>query len=572
MKKQNPFHKHWISEKLSSVFSRTRHNRRRLFLIMVFGVFLLRCSNLFSEGVRQITPAAEEFTFEQYEVVLGSTKRQTVLTGFLRGGDFAELAVVHIDENNNHRLHIYAFGDGTWVPELDITLRPGVLFIDVANINGRDRLITYEQNRLNWFDPESATEHMLVVVTSNFKPPRSGEIPHVDITRDVNGDGRDDLVVPDFDGFSVFIQMSDGTFADPVKLGPPTEMERILGADGYRYDPWSQSRVHEIDYNRDGRTDLVFWNEDHFEVHLQDESGLFAPNAKTFTTEVAFDSDRFSSLTAADMTGRVLHSLADLNGDDIADLVVFKLSGRDISSKHSSYEVHFGVPTPDGGTTFTRDSDITFQSDGKIQLGMDRHDFNRDDQVDLMITTIDVEFLKGSLWKSIKGFMGDDIWLGLEFYRMEEGCYSDTPNTTRRIALDGVPSNSEPGWVPLDIVLRGATHERRNTQQSYPRAFNTTLRIGDVTGDGYSDLLIADHPRIMVVFVGVPGPEMFTRQPQEVKVAIPNDEEYTWLVDLNKDGVQDLLMHHPFTLRDAHGAPTQPPGTESHRVTILIAR
>ncbi|GEM_PF-375305 len=572
MKKQNLFHKHWISKKLSSVFSRTRHNRRNLFFIMVFGVFLLRCSNLFSEGVRQITPAAEEFTFEQYEVVLGSTKRQTVLMGFLLGGDFAELAIVHIDENNNHRLHIYAFGDGTWVPELDITLRPGVLFIDVANINGRDRLITYEQNRLNWFDPESATEHMLVAGTSNFKPPRSGEIPHVDITRDVNGDGRDDLVVPDSDGFSVFIQMSDGTFADPVKLGPPTEMERILGADGYRYDPWSQSRVHEIDYNRDGRTDLVFWNEDHFEVHLQDESGLFAPNAKTFTTDVTFDSDRFSSLTAADMTGRVLHSLADLNGDDIADLVVFKLSGRDISSKHSSYEVHFGVPIPDGGTTFTRDSDITFQSDGKIQLGMDRHDFNRDDQVDLMITTIDVEFLKGSLWKSIKGFMGDDIWLGLEFYQMGESRYLDMPNTTRNIALDGVSSNREPGWVPLDIVLRGATHERRNAQQSYPRAFNTTLRIGDVTGDGYSDLLIADHPRIMVVFVGVPGPEMFTRQPQEVKVAIPNDEEYTLLVDLNKDGVQDLLMHHPFTLRDAHGAPTQPPGTEPHRVTILIAR
>ena len=52
-------------------------------------------------------------------------------------------------------------------------------------------------------------------------------------------------------------------------------MSRIYGADGYRYDPWSQSRVHEMDYNRDGRRDLVFWNEDHFEVHLQDERGLF---------------------------------------------------------------------------------------------------------------------------------------------------------------------------------------------------------------------------------------------------------------------------------------------------------
>ena len=567
MKKRNPFHKRFLS-----AAERTMHYRRSLFSILVFGVFLSGYSGLFGEEVEQTVPAAAEFIFEQYEIVTGSAKRQTVLTGFLLGGAIAELAVVHIDENNDRHLRIYAFGDGTWAPKLNAALRPGVLFVDVANIGGHDRLVTYESGHLNWFDPESAMERPLVAVTSNFKPPRSSEIPHVDITQDVNADDRDDLVVPDSDGFWVFIQMSDGTFAEKVKIGPSTDMERIRGADGYRYDPWSQSRVHRIDYNRDGRIDLVFWDEDHFKVHLQDEHGLFASGATTFTTDVAFDSDRLSLLTTGDMTGKVLHSLADLNGDGVADMVVFKLSGRNISSKRSSYEVHFGAPTPDGGIGFARGVDIVFQSDKKIQLGMDLHDFNRDGQVDLMITTIDLEFLKGSLWKSIKGFMGDDIWLDLEFYQMEEGRYPGTPNTTRRIALDGVPSHREPGWVPLEIVLRGATHERRNTQKSYPRAFNTTLRIGDVTGDGRSDLLLGDHPRIMGVFVGVPGPEMFARRHQAVAVALPNDEEYTWLVDLNKDGVQDILMHHPFTLRDAHGAPKLPPGTEPHRVTILIAR
>lgn len=571
MKKQNSFHKRWISVKPGSVTEPTRHYQQNLFSILVFGIFLLRCSSLFSEEVAQMTPV-KEFTFEQCEVVLGSAKRQTVLTGFLFGGNFAELAVVYTDENNDNHLCIYTFSDGTWIPKLDATLRPEVLFVDVANIDGHDRLITYERDRLNWFDPESATEHTLVAVTSNFKPPRGGEIPHVDITQDVNDDGRDDLVVPDFDGFWVFIQMSDGAFAEKVKIGPPTKMERILGADGYRYDPWSQSCIHEVDYNQDERTDLVFWSEDHLKVHLQDELGLFAPNARTLTTDVAFDSDRFSSLITADMVGKMLHSLADLNGDNITDLVVFKLSDKDISSKHSSYEVHFGASTPDGGTMFSRNVDLSFQSDERIQIEMDRHDFNSDGQIDLMITTVDTKFLKGSLWKRIKGFMGDDIWLDLEFYQMEEGRYPDTPNTTRRIALDGVPSHREPGWVPLDIVLRGGTHERRKTQKNYPRAFNTTVLIGDVTGDGILDLLLADHPRIMEVFVGVPGPEMFARQPQEVAVAMPNDEEYTWLVDLNKDGMQDLLMHHPFTLRDAHGAPIQPPGTEPHRVTILIAR
>ena len=50
-----------------------------------------------------------------------------------------------------------------------------------------------------------------MTVTSNFDRPRRDEIPHVDITRDVNDDDRDDLVVPDVDGFWVFVQMEGGT-------------------------------------------------------------------------------------------------------------------------------------------------------------------------------------------------------------------------------------------------------------------------------------------------------------------------------------------------------------------------
>ena len=86
---------------------------------------------------------------------------------------------------------------------LDFRVSSAVSFVDVANIGGRDRLIAYESGHLSWFDPESATERALVAATVNFNPPRRDEIPHVDVTRDVNGDGRDNLVVPDVDGFSV---------------------------------------------------------------------------------------------------------------------------------------------------------------------------------------------------------------------------------------------------------------------------------------------------------------------------------------------------------------------------------
>ena len=562
----------------------TKNDRRSRSLVTFLGALLWGFITPLDDGIHQ-SVAATELSFEQHDVVIGPALRQTALTGFLLGGAIAEVAVVNIDEGDR-RLRIYAFGDGAWTLRHTIKLHSEVMFIDVANIGGRDRLVTYEPGRLNWLDPESFSEQELVSVTSNFKPPRREEIPHVDVTRDVNGDDRDDLVVPDVDGFWVFIQMSNGAFAAPVKIGPPTDMSGIYGADGYRYAPWSQSRVHAMDYNRDGRSDLVFWSGDHFQAHIQDERGLMNPVAKTFTTDVTFDSDDLFSLATGDMTGRVLHSLSDMNGDSVTDLIIASLEGGDISRKRSAYEVHFGSPTPDGGTEFAPGVDITFRSNDRMQLRkdrayrsndriqsrMDRYDFNADGQVDLMFTTVDPYFLKSSLWKSMKGFMGDDILLGLEFYLMEGGRYRSTPNAIRITGLDGIPSHREPGSVPLEIVLRGATHERRKTQRIWPGAFNSTLLIGDVTGDGHSDLVFGSHPRQLEIFLGVPGQELFTQRSQGVRVTVPNDAEYVWLADLNRDGKQDILMHHPFILRDGHGTPLQPPGIEPHRLTMLIAR
>ncbi len=631
---------------------------RRFPLSAASTILLPLVAVLLSGVLSSASAQSAEYLFDRQEIDIGPALRQTVLTGFLLGGDVADLAVVKIEEDGGRSVRVFAFAggsgeedgsgqdegpakdegpvkdegvgkgegsgydegskengkrasprtNGTWQLKVDARLRSGVTFVDVARIGGRDRLITGEPDRLNAWDPDTETEYGLVSVASGFQAPREGEVPHVDVTRDVNGDGRIDLVVPGADGFHVFVQVEDGAFADPVVIGPPSSLDPILGADGYRYDPWSVSRVHPFDYNGDGRVDLVSWNGARFEAHLQDGQGLFDPEPAAFTTDARFDSDDFTMLATGDMTGRVLHSFTDMNRDGIADLVIYALEGAKIAEKRSAYEVHFGArgsdgrviadgrdrsnggvqsdgrvrsdgraqpddrAQSDGRVQFSSEVDVSIQTDGNIQLAMERVDLGRDCEPGLVVTSIERKYLESSLFKRIKGFMGDDVWLNLAFYRMEAGRAPVRPAATRRIQLDGAPSPREPGWVPLDVVLLGGRHALRNDRGDYRRAFNKNRFIGDVTGNGRSDLLLEWTHRELHVYAGVPGPELFAEQPRKVAVELPNDGEYAWMSDLNGDGRQDIVMHRLFTKRDAHGAPMELPGAEPHRVTLLIAR
>ena len=489
---------------------------------------------------------APAFVPAHHEVVFGAAERLTVLAGFLSGGPVADLVALTVDEDGDRRLRVFSFLDGDWSPAVETSLRRDASFVDIANIGGRDRLIACGDGRLTWFDPASGEERELVVVTSDFEAAPRREVLHVDVTRDLNGDGLDDLAVPHGHGFHVFVQRRDGAFAEPLTIGPSAGLDRVYGADGYKYRPWEEGgRIHEMDYDLDGRTDLVFWDEDRFVVHRQDGSGLFRPDGETFTTAIPFDSDQIASLAApagirnrrldhmpeGQSTGRVLHSLTDMNGDGVADLVVFSLKGSSLWKMHSSYEVHFGAPASGGGTEFSATPGAVVESEG-IVAGVDRHDFDRDGQVDVMVTAFEPTILSAARVLIMSLFTGAGSF-DLEFFRMEDGRYARRPVAVREI-------------------------RPRSPGKSGERSFWPAVRLGDLNGDGRSDALIARNRKRLHVHLGVPGPELFAKRPQRIAVQVPEDEEYTWLADLNRDGKDDVLMHHASA-------------TAPHRLTVLMS-
>ncbi len=531
------------------------------FFGLIFSVFLSGCSGVPSGEIKQTVPVPDTaVSFKQREVITGTTKHQTVLTGFLMGGPVAELAVVNIGENNKRRLRIYTFSQDAWVPKLDTKLRPDVLFVDVATIDGHDRLITYEHGRLNWFDPDSAMEHTLLNITTNYNATDASDIPHVDITQDLNGDRLDDIVVPDIDGFWIATQLNNGSFSEPVKLGPPEPfLDKFAMDESHSYREvginaltvfWYLSRLHQMDYNRDGRNDLVFWNEDHFDVYCQDKRGMFSTVPETFTIDVPFDTDGAYSIAfgfsgenmLALISGfrentkrRILYTFRDMNGDKVADMVIHTLKGRSLGKQRSRYEVYFGIPVPNG-TVFAQDASVTIHPRGTagalLPWGYSSQwlqDFDTDGDIDILFRDV-----KTGLGGMTRAMVGSSIAMDIELYHMEDGAYSKKPATTRKIR------------PTFDLFEK-------------KRVFFPAVLLGDVNGDKRPDLLIGENWEEMCIFLGVPGPKLLARKPQKVVVAMPEDERNIKLVDLNKDNKQDILIYHRST-------------TKPHRVTMLIAQ
>ncbi len=510
-------------------------------------------------GIASTSVASENELFDIYEIDTGDANHQTVLTGSFTGSEHVELAVISAGDDGTKRVTVFRLDDDQWQVHREFPIDQEILFVDRLEVAGRNQILTYRVGAFGRLDLDTGHEEELVKVPVDFQRDADSGLPRLQVARDLNGDGLDDLVMPSIEGFWISTQLSDGSFSDAVKLGPQEPHlnanaygdERTYGQVGINTQtlPWYLSRVHQLDYDHDGRIDLVFWNDPFFEVYRQDVTGQFVDDPETFTVDVPFDLDgayalafQFSDRGVASLLlglgGRfeytVFQGFPDLDRDGIGDLVTLTFSGRRIFSLRGRYDVRFGKETPEG-VSFSSSPDTSAWTPGPaggeaFGYASQRYvDIDADGMNDLTMASVNT-----GLGGMTRAMVGNSISMDVAVYRLDNGVYPERPDIRRKIRTP---------FAPFD--KRGVL---------FP-----TILSGDVNGDGRMDLLAVERWDELSVYLGMNSPQLLSKQSLDVAVEVPVDERFVKVGDLNDDGHDDLVIQYPSD-------------SESNRVAVLLAR
>lgn len=477
-------------------------------------------------------PLTAELAYESALIDIGEADG-VLLHGDLTPGRVDDL-VVFTDggEDRERRMTVYAFGDDGWRVVRDAAVDRDVIFVDVLATAAGDRLLLFRRDHVEWVDPTDWTRRPLVSAPSVYNVPPK-DVPRVAIARDINGDGRDDLALPDFDGYWVWLQdaQANGGWTKPVKLAAtPTAMS------GYRSTTYRPREMYELDDDGDGRMDVAFWEDERFLVYRATDEGF-----ETEPVEIELPVDvRSDDVTVSVGIGggsdlgkdRVtLYDVGDYNGDGVGDLVTNTLTIDGLLDQRTRYDFHFGKRDAGGGTVFSAVPDTAIPSRG-IQGPFDTDDFDNDGAKDFGMATIDI-----GIGTIIGALLTGSVRFDIDFYVMRDNAYPEVPNVTRP--------------VKIRFSLRTGTITS-----------GRWMNLGDMTGDGLTDLLVPGGGEGIEVYAGTGDASLFADRPTVIAVDFPDTTVPggVHIADLNDDGRDDLMIRFP---------PTE---DEANRIGVVLSR
>jgi len=383
---------------------------------------------------------------------------------------------------------------------------------DPANL-GADQICYLDERGVVVIDPSSGTADRIIDVESIYHgrpwrgPARS------DFVRDVDGDGIDDVLVPQFSGWLVARRQASGFDRYLLDVRPRV----AVGAEQISYMP-RDPQVGDVD--GDGLNDVVFLVDTEFVTFIQGPQGQFSTPGRhdPIQAPLATEAQRAQweredgQVDQSDLQIEEVEIVKDFNNDGVLDLLTEKSISEGVFDRRSEYHLYLG--RRDGKTViYAAQPDGSITSDG-VQFDPLIVDVDADERLDVATPSTRL-----GLARVVGALFSGRISVDLNVYRMAPGgSFSESPDYQTRFKVE------------FDL---------KTGLSRYP-----AVAIADFDGDGNAELMVQESQDELTLYPGLTGPALFGKKGQSLSLPLPRNGQMVEASDLDGDGLADLLVRY----------------------------
>ncbi|MDG1312470.1 MAG: VCBS repeat-containing protein [Porticoccaceae bacterium] len=416
------------------------------------------------------------------------------------------------DEPIRH-IKIYQRSSSEWNLVLTKALKDSMDLVDTITTPKGIQLVGLQGSQLLYLDENTSLFAPLLNTSPMFSGRSWGSSPVMEMFTDLNDDGFDDFLMPNFDGWEIALQTSDG-FLAPQLVGPRPSMSY---RDTARYVAYRAEEALLVDENNDGLTDIAFWQDGYFAVHRQNPLGKFSRAPVNLDVNLKDMLSGYAQISIGEGANndegknRLLDEIVDINNDGVSDLIVKRIKGEGIFGWESEYEVYLGMINAQNLLKFTESPSSVIRTDG-FQFDNERQDISGDGNQEFVITSVDV-----SLGTVIKALITRSVSVDISIYKMKDGKFSSKPSARKTVS---------------------ARFDFGSGDLFFPAVLSA-----DVNGDGRKDLLVQKGESTLLVYPGKAGESIFAKKAIKLSIDLPESRAGFLVHDVDNDGRDELILN-----------------------------
>ncbi len=426
-----------------------------------------------------------------------------------------QLVLIGEDKQKNRLLAVYnQQTDGRYKYFSEVKIPQSFLSIDRLTTKSGHKIIFHSNSQLLEYSPDNNQFLKIADVSSIYLKSKADYLSTRNFSKDINGDGLDDILIFDFKKIHLFIQQESGHFfQQSLEILPKIQQNDDSAT-------YLEKQLYHADLNGDQKVDLITVIDDGLLIYPQNQQGAFLQQPVKIQLPINVSARNWWEIRGADgesadqsaLSHRTIDKIVDINNDKVPDLLVRLSMSEGVLDRQNDYEIYSGKIN-NGITSFSAKPDSIIQSDGtSIELKL--IDLDGDNHFELMLQSLDIGISQiiGAL---ISGSIDQDV----DIFKMDENSlFDEDSNVNKEVDLKFSLSSGKSG-APV-------------------------VQVEDFNGDGLKDLMFSSGKKKLKIYLGTTRKRLFKRRPVKHKVLLPADGNYLETRDLNKDGKQDIIIRY----------------------------